>query len=169
MEKNFSGNNLSVGLHYITLQVQDNEGGVFTTHTREIKIYALPVAIAGDDITLYIDDNVETSDDNTATFRGQGTDEDGHIVLYEWDFDGNGFYEHSSTENGRGTNYYGSVGNYNAVLRVTDDDGFTSMDYLVVKIRNNSDKDNEDDSEIPTISMTATIITVATIARCRRY
>ena len=76
-------------------------------------------AIAGSDMTVKPGDTVQ--------FNGAGTsDEDGVIVLYEWDFDGDGIYELSSEDNGRTTNIYNTEGEYTPTLRVTDNIGHTA-------------------------------------------
>jgi PKD repeat protein len=54
---------------------------------------------------------------------GSGTDKDGTIVLYEWDFEGDGVYDWSSTTTGNTTYTYTIEGTYQAVFRVTDDKG----------------------------------------------
>jgi len=59
------------------------------------------------------------------TLYGSGTDSDGSIVLYEWDFDGNGIYDWTSSSTGNTTYTYNTVGTYQAVFRVTDDNGLT--------------------------------------------
>ena len=53
------------------------------------------------------------------------TDSDGTIVQYEWDFDGDGTYD-SNTGAVATTDFtYTSAGDYDATVRVTDDDGAT--------------------------------------------
>jgi PKD repeat protein len=59
------------------------------------------------------------------TFYGSGSDPDGSIVLYEWDFEGDGDYEWSSITTGNITHTYTTTGTYQAVFRVTDDNGLT--------------------------------------------
>ena len=59
------------------------------------------------------------------TFYGSGSDPDGSIVLYEWDFEGDGDYEWSSITTGNTTHTYTTTGTYQAVFRVTDDNGLT--------------------------------------------
>ena len=51
---------------------------------------------------------------------GSATD-DGTISLYEWDFNGDGTYDWSSTSTGQATYTYTEAGTYTATLRVTDD------------------------------------------------
>jgi len=60
--------------------------------------------------------------DQPVALAGTATD-DGDIVRYEWDFDGDGMYEWNSTADGRATHSYSSIGVFNAVFRATDDDG----------------------------------------------
>jgi hypothetical protein len=64
--------------------------------------------------------------------RGTGEDVDGRIVLYEWDFNGDGTYDWSSSKNGI-VNHEFDAYSY-AILRVTDDDGATATDTLRVVI-----------------------------------
>lgn len=59
-------------------------------------------------------------------FTGLGTDSDGTIAKFEWDFDGNGTFDFTSTTTGNTTNTYIAAGTYNAVFRVTDNDGLTA-------------------------------------------
>jgi len=56
------------------------------------------------------------------------------LVLYEWDFDGDGTYDWSSPTTGMATHSYTNYGTYNAVLRVTDDCGETDTDTATVTI-----------------------------------
>ena len=65
---------------------------------------------------------------------GSGSDSDGSIVLYEWDFEGDGTYDWSSTTTGNTTYTYNVVGTYNAVFRVTDNEGDTSTAVAVTTV-----------------------------------
>ncbi|MBN1930908.1 MAG: PKD domain-containing protein [Desulfobacterales bacterium] len=62
----------------------------------------------------------------TAQLIGSGSDSDGSIVLYEWDLDGDGTFDWSSSTTGNTTYTYTVVGSYQAVFRVTDNDGQTA-------------------------------------------
>jgi len=62
---------------------------------------------------------------------GSGNDVDGTIVLYEWDFDGDGTFDYSDPDTGTTTHRYSSVGTYPAVFRVTDDTGNTASASVV--------------------------------------
>lgn len=64
---------------------------------------------------------------------GTGTDTDGSIVKYEWDFEGDGIYDLAilaspTVTNGSVSHIYTKAGSYNPVLRVTDDKGATATD-----------------------------------------
>ena len=70
----------------------------------------------------------------TVQLLGSGTDIDGHITLYEWDFDGDGVYDWSSTTTGNTTHTYTAEGTYQAVFRVTDDNGLTDTAIAVTTV-----------------------------------
>lgn len=59
-------------------------------------------------------------------FTGSGTDADGTIAKFEWDFDGNGTFDFTSTTTGNTTNTFSTAGTYNAIFRVTDNEGLTA-------------------------------------------
>lgn len=59
-------------------------------------------------------------------FNGVGTDNDGFITKFEWDFDGNGTFDFTSASTGNTTHTYTTAGKFNAVFRVTDNDGLTA-------------------------------------------
>jgi hypothetical protein len=63
---------------------------------------------------------------------GTGEDEDGEIVLYEWDFDGNGTIDWSSKESGEVEHTFSEYAT--AVFRVHDSDGATDDDTLHIII-----------------------------------
>jgi len=61
-------------------------------------------------------------------FSASGSyDPDGKIVLYEWDFDGDGIYDWSSPVSGSTSSGYSDPGNYYPTLRVTDNDGLQGL------------------------------------------
>ncbi len=59
----------------------------------------------------------------TVQLMGSGSDQDGSIVLYEWDFEGDGVFDWSSISSGNTTHAYTTEGTYQAVFRVTDNRG----------------------------------------------
>ncbi len=82
-----------------------------------------PVAEAGDDRSARVGE--EVSFDGSAS-----TDTDGTVESYSWDFgDGN------TGDGAQVTHVYASTGSFNVTLTVTDDDGDTGVDTLVVNVQ----------------------------------
>ncbi len=73
---------------------------------------------------------------SSIVFDAAAVDADGTVVLYEWDWEGDGVYDHSSTNGPRASHAYEQLGNFTAVLRVTDDGGQPSTDSVRVEVRN---------------------------------
>ncbi len=61
-------------------------------------------------------------------------DPDGEVILFEWDFDGDGIYDWNSTTTGNTTYLYGMDGKFNATLRITDNDGDFSLFWKEIDI-----------------------------------
>jgi PKD repeat protein len=72
----------------------------------------------------------------TVTFDGSGShDTDGSIVKYEWDLDGNGTYE-TTTTTPTTTKTYSAVGAITVGLRVTDNGGATGATTRTISVSN---------------------------------
>jgi PKD repeat protein len=70
----------------------------------------------------------------TVSFDGSASaDQDGSVSKYEWDFDGNGTFDQTTTEP-KTTTTYGSGGKRSVTLRVTDDDGGTNTSTRDVEV-----------------------------------
>jgi len=116
----------TVGLYQATIRVTDNDD-LMETDTITIAVGSSPSASA-------------TADPMTGpasldvTFTGAGTDPDGTIALYEWDFVGDGTYDWSSTTTGDVTHSYSSAGIFNATFRVTDNDGLIDTDSVLISV-----------------------------------
>ncbi|MBA7671773.1 hypothetical protein ES703_79936 [subsurface metagenome] len=112
------------GTYTVTLVVNDGKvNSEPSTTTADItEVNDPPVADAGPDQTAVVDEVV--------TFDGSGSyDVDGTIIAYAWDF-GDG-----STGTGvNPTHGYGTVETYNVVLTVTDNDGLTDTDEVIVTV-----------------------------------
>jgi PKD repeat protein len=67
-------------------------------------------------------------------FSDASYDPDGTIVLWQWDFDGDGTYDRSNTTDGNHTHVYPDEGIYTAILRVTDDRGAVGVATAVIKV-----------------------------------
>jgi len=97
-----------------------------------------PIADAGPDQVVCVGD--------ATYFNGTGSDPDGKVILYEWDFDNDGLFDWNSTENGAfyfinggsqkvfARYFYNSVGDYTAKLRITDDNGSKKIDTCVIHV-----------------------------------
>ena len=176
---------MSAGWHTISFRVRDPEGlwSDNASRSRDLYVNIIPTAHAGE--------NVSTTPNVPIQFNGQGTDEDGEIVLYEWDFDGDGIYDWADEFNGRELNLYNNAGTYTAVLRVTDNDGSTSTDEVTVIVTEKDvvidlgdgeiDLDNgtielengtvdlvETDEGLPSIGIMAAITSIGLMAVFRR-
>jgi hypothetical protein len=116
----------------------------------------VPTAIAGQDIRI--------NPGGTVQFSGAGTDEDGSITKYEWDFDGDGIYEWSSNENGLTTFIYNNAGTHIATLRVTDNDGNIATDSLTVTVKSAG----EEESRLPSLSLLLVTTMFGLVAIFRR-
>jgi PKD repeat protein len=68
------------------------------------------------------------------TFTGTGTDQDGWIILYEWDFDGDGVYDWNSDIYGNTTHTFNTPGIYDAEFRVTDNSQATDTDTVTITV-----------------------------------
>ncbi len=118
------------GVYYVNLTVTDN---LLATNTTTIMITIInrdPIiyeALANPQ-TAYVGEEI--------TFNVTANDTDGYVVMYEWDFgDGSGYNDFTS-ELGNTTYSYSSIGEYIARIRITDDDGNTSIAEVNIDIEN---------------------------------
>ena len=65
---------------------------------------------------------------------GTGSDADGSIVRYEWDFTNDGTFDYSSASTASTTHDYGTAGTYLAKLRVTDNQGAIGLSVVTVNV-----------------------------------
>jgi hypothetical protein len=86
-----------------------------------------PTADAGEDFTAYVGEET--------TFHGAGNDSDGQVVMYEWDFDGDGTIDYNSTTSGTAGHTYEVTGLFAATLTVVDNDGLYGMDSVNVSVQ----------------------------------
>ena len=121
----FTTTSLSLGEHLISYRVRDSHGVWSANDTATLRVFARPVADAG----LVMDGTVGQA----VSFTGLGSDDDGTILLYEWNFDGDGVYDWNGTS-GAATHIYRRAGVHYAVLRVTDDDGYSDTDTIAITI-----------------------------------
>jgi PKD repeat protein len=107
------------GVYNAVLEVTNDKGQVTTGTVQITATNQLPTATA----------KVTPSNGPlplTVTLTGTGTSANGTIVKYEWDRQGTGVFDFSSTTTGTTTFTYQQAGTYNAVFRVTDSFGQTA-------------------------------------------
>lgn len=121
----------AVGTFDAVFRVTDNSGLTATAHAAttvvRIGLPGSPTALAA----------VSPSSGNAplaVSFNGTATDPDGDVVLYEWDFDGDGNYDWSSQATGNTSHTYSTAGTHVPALRVTDATGLTGTDQALVTV-----------------------------------
>jgi hypothetical protein len=121
----------TAGNYTAKLRVTDNIGD-FATATVAVEVQPkppnmTPVADAGEDVTVEQGDPVE--------FVMAGYDPDGIVVLFEWDYDGDGAFDESSPSSLTTYQVYVDPGTYTATLRVTDDEGAIGTDDRTITVK----------------------------------
>jgi uncharacterized protein (TIGR02145 family) len=89
---------------------------------------AAPIVDAGNDTTVSINDTIR--------LHAQAVDSFGSIILYQWDFESDGFFDDSSTTTSNATHAYYREGVYRAQLFVRDNDGNEAMSVRQVTVTN---------------------------------
>ena len=115
---------LATGIYGAVLRVTDDSDNVVTVLAEVAVTNLPPVADAGEDIIARYVDPIE--------LFGAGSGGAGGIVLYQWDFEGDGTLDWSSGTSGYASHLFSTAGTYAAVLWVRDIDGNTSTDTVLV-------------------------------------
>ncbi len=84
-----------------------------------------PIANAGSDMTVYLDEEFHVNGTAMTNYT---------ITLYEWDFNGDGVYDWSSTTTGYVNHTYSEIRTYNVTLRVTDSNNLTDRDHITITV-----------------------------------
>ncbi len=121
-------NSTMTGTHLVTFKVWDDNAATATDNV-VIRINAHPLA----NIIVPANESFFNQSE-VISFSGTGSDSDGSISKYEWDFDGDGTYDWTSTTSGNITYNYSTGGNYTARFNVTDNDGATNTMDVDIKI-----------------------------------
>ncbi len=132
------------GLYVATLRVTDDDGA---TATDEVMVSVsspeppnvAPTADAGGPYSGKTGVSVR--------LVGTGSDSDGRVTGYEWDFESDGAWDYQSPSTGVATVIFADEGEYTATLRVTDDDGATATDTATITVARANDP--------PTVSITS--------------
>ena len=117
------------GVRRVTLSVSDDIGFV-VTDTRDVTVLpehdALPVPVPS--VEQWV------APGRQLAFGDRSYDPDGSIVLWQWDFDGDGRFDFASDRGGNATHTYAETGKYAAVLRVTDDRGMVNSTSIAIDV-----------------------------------
>jgi hypothetical protein len=138
------------GTYIATLRVKDNESLDGTTSMAVTFSYTQPPVIhqtINQTVINKIQGNLapscwavfsyENSTPGKINFKGWGSDKDGKIAKYEWDFNGDGTWDWSSLTDGNASYIYSKPAFYMAIFRVTDNNGTSTISTLSVSIRPN--------------------------------
>ena len=173
----FNTTNLSFGRHIIYFSVVDSEGYNSSKITTPLWIYAKPIALANYVHWNDLEPKSVVKPGEEVVFKGNGSDEDGAVILYEWDFNGDGEYDWSSGDKASTTFIYNNEGTYTATFRVSDNDGFTTTDSRVIVVsekpvqideEGNVTEVEESEDSLPSISLIPALISIGLLAILRR-
>ena len=141
------------GTYFVSLKVLDNEGLDGTTSVAVTIDYTAPPTIIQQNygnttVINQVKGNIAptingasfttqngTSDKGKVDFKGWGSDKDGTITKYEWDFNGDGVWDYSNGANGNTTYTYDKPAFYVAIFRVTDNNGTSAVTMLSIGIK----------------------------------
>ncbi len=121
----------TAGARTIALRITDNLGATATT-TRTVTVTNRAPTAA------FTTSPSPALAGATITFdAGSSSDPDGTIAKYEWDFDGNGSYEVNGGVSTTTTKSFSPAGDRTIRLRVTDNNGATTVDTETLSVRGN--------------------------------
>ena len=139
------------------VRVTDNLGAETTLTIPTLEVNALPPGSP----TVFLTVSPDTGNPPlSATFTATASDPDGGaITQYEWDVDGDGVYDQTTTENSYTTSYEG-IGTFYPRVRVTDSDGQQAEDAAKIFVEPSFSLSLDTDTVDPLIGETATVTTV---------
>ncbi len=133
-EANLSYASAEVGTVTLTFMVTDNNGSIASDTVNVRFLSTEPIADSGEDQTLNVGDTIILS--------GTGSDSDGSIVAYEWR-EGNNTLSHEAN-----LSYTASeAGVVILTFMVTDDNGSTASDEMIVTVRDRGQQQVYEDAE----------------------
>ncbi|MBI4684808.1 MAG: PKD domain-containing protein [Nitrospirae bacterium] len=137
---------INAGTYKPKLRVTDNGGASAVSNLQRVRI-RLDITDDTSDDTIIVESATNqppsvqsltpSSSSGTApfavTFSTIVSDPDGTIVQYEWDFDGNGTYD-ATTSNNPVSHTYNNPGTYTVRVRVTDNQGATATGETTITV-----------------------------------
>lgn len=145
----------AVGQVAAVCRVTDNAGLTGTARTTTTTIYS---AVEGSPTVTATASTGSGNAPLLVNFSGSAVD-DGTIVLWEWDFNGDGTYDFSSASSGTTSFSYTQAGIFAPVLRVTDNEGKVGVDTVEVIVNLTSTLSIPAETFEPSASQNATINT----------
>jgi len=116
----------TVQVDHMNLLIETPEGEADNVLSTTKVFYRNPIPYAGEARTV--------TQGTLVLFNGSATDEDGYIVSYEWDYNADGIYDAGPSPDGTGHYIFPLAGDYDVRLRVTDDDGRTSISVVLITV-----------------------------------
>lgn len=124
--KNFVYTFLQRGVYQLTLKMKDAKGYEAVAQ-QTINVTSAPSVLA----------SASPSSGQaplTVNFTATASDADGTVTRFEWDFDGDGVTDHSSSSTPDAMFTYQKAGLYHATLTVVDNDGLVSSDAVDISV-----------------------------------
>ncbi len=143
------------GNYPAVIRVTDNEGLTATASALATVIRARPPGSPSVDATATPASGFAPLN---VSFSGSAVD-DGTIVLWEWDFDGDGVYDYSSPTSATTSHTYTVAGAFGATLRVTDNDGLASSETVEIDVDMTASLSIPSDTFTPSLGEQVTIRT----------
>lgn len=152
----------TAGLYQVTLRVSDgklsNTTNTMITVLEPLPPNQAPRAFAGEDANAVKGKEVE--------LWGEGFDDDGHIVSWEWDVDADGTYDTYSETDGHLVTTFDETGLKTLWLRVTDNRGDVSRDSVTITVEKQKEGgDSPGPGAIVAITVIAALATSILLAR----
>lgn len=121
----------SAGTYSARVRVTDNSGGAVVSSA--VTIYAETSTTNQAPTILSFTASPSSGTAPLAVTFSVSTDEDGYLTYYEWDFDGNGTFDATTTSSPTAYTYE-TAGTYSARVRVTDDFNATAASETTVTV-----------------------------------
>lgn len=119
----------------VNAQEQTVGYGVITTSGDTVGMAYIPVRRAAPKPEIQLDSSVTVAPGELAKLKGDVICQSGGILLYQWDFDGDGVYDWKRTDNGTVSYPYYQEGTYEACFLVVTENGFRDSATMKVVVQ----------------------------------